>query len=72
MKHTHMLIAAALIGAIACAFYKNARESFRGRGHRQYNNKDKHNLMFRGSYPSAPVVCLAGSSKIPCTEFSGA
>ena len=28
--------------------------------------------MFRGSYPSAPVVCLAGSSKIPCTAFSGA
>ena len=28
--------------------------------------------MFRGSYPSPPVVCLAGSSKIPCTAFSGA
>ena len=28
--------------------------------------------MFRGSYPSAPIVCLAGGSKIPCTAFSGA
>ncbi len=28
--------------------------------------------MFRGSYPSPPVVCLAGHSKIPCTAFSGA
>lgn len=28
--------------------------------------------MFRGSYPSASVVCLAGSSKIPCTAFSAA
>ena len=27
---------------------------------------------FHGSGPSAPVVCLAGSSKIPCTAFSGA
>jgi hypothetical protein len=70
MKHTHMLIAAALIGAIACAFYKNARESFRGR--RQHKNKDKNNLMFGGSYASAPVMCLAGGSKIPCTAFSGA
>lgn len=23
--------------------------------------------MFRGSDPSPPVVCLAGSNKIPCT-----
>ena len=29
-------------------------------------------LMFNGSYPSAPVVCLAGNSKIPCTAFSSA
>lgn len=28
--------------------------------------------MFHGSYPSAPVVCSAGGSKIPCTAFSGA
>ena len=28
--------------------------------------------MFRGSYPTPPIVCLAGSSKIPCTAFSGA
>ena len=27
---------------------------------------------FHGSGPSAPVVCLAGSSKIPCTAFSAA
>lgn len=28
--------------------------------------------MFHGSYPEAPVVCLAGASKIPCTAFSAA
>ena len=28
--------------------------------------------LFNGSGPSAPMVCLAGSSKIPCTAFSGA
>jgi hypothetical protein len=70
MKQTYMLIAAALIGAIACAFYKNAKESFQGR--RQHKNKDKNNLMFHGSYPSAPVVCLAGNKHIPCTAFSSA
>lgn len=70
MKQTHMLIAAALIGAIACAFYKNAKESFQSR--RQSKNKDKNNLMFHGSYPSAPVVCLAGNKHIPCTAFSSA
>ena len=66
MKQTHMLIAAALIGAIACAFYKNAKESFQGR------RQSKSGLMFHGSYPSAPVVCLAGNKHIPCTAFSSA
>ena len=28
--------------------------------------------MFRGSYPSAPVVCLAGDKHVPCTAFSTA
>ena len=27
-------------------------------------------LMFNGSYPTPPVVCLSGNSKIPCTAFS--
>ena len=28
--------------------------------------------MFHGSGPSAPIVCSAGGSKIPCTAFSAA
>ena len=62
-----MLIAAAVILAVAYAFYDDEHaimESF------QAKNKDKNNLMFNGSYPSPPVVCLAGNSKIPCTAFS--
>ena len=59
-----MLITAAVIGAIAYAFHKNATlETFGNNGRK---------LMFHGSYPSAPVVCLAGKSKIPCTAFSAA
>mgnify|MGYP007082916973 CR=1 FL=1 len=57
------LIVAAVVGAISYArnYAKNSTmESFGGK------------LMFHGSYPKAPVVCLAGSSKIPCTAFSGA
>jgi hypothetical protein len=33
-------------------------------------NKGNGKLMFNGSYPSAPVVCLAGNKHIPCTAFS--
>jgi len=61
-----MLIAAAVILAVAYAFYDGEHaitESF------QPKNKDKNNLMFNGSYPTPPVVCLAGNSKIPCTAF---
>lgn len=68
MKQTEiiacMLIAAAVIGAIAYTFHVNATlETFGNNGRR---------LMFRGSYPSAPVVCLAGDKHIPCTAFSAA
>lgn len=62
-----MLLAAAVILAVAYAFYDDEHaimESF------QSKNKDKNNLMFNGSYPTPPVVCLAGNSKIPCTAFS--
>ena len=60
----------AVVGAISYAYNyaKNSNstmESFGGNG-------NKHKLRFHGSYPKAPVVCLAGSSKIPCTAFSGA
>jgi hypothetical protein len=57
------LIASAVIVAVACAFYKNVKESFQG-------NQRKGKLMFNGSYPSAPVVCLAGNKHVPCTAFS--
>jgi hypothetical protein len=29
-------------------------------------------LLFNGSYPSAPVVCLASNKHVPCTAFSAA
>jgi len=69
MKHHHLavlILAAALIG---CAFYAQGTrmmEPFKG------NGKGKGKLMFNGSYPSAPVVCLAGNKHIPCTAFSAA
>ena len=67
MKHHQiavLILAAALIG---CAFYTQGTqmmEPFKGRG--------KGKLMFNGSYPSAPVVCLAGNKHVPCTAFSAA
>lgn len=64
-----MLLAAAVILAVAYAFYDGEHaitESFQAKN----KDKDKNNLMFNGSYPSPPVVCLAGNSKIPCTAFS--
>jgi len=64
-----MLIAAALIAAVAYALYtgENAiMESFQ----RRQNTQGKDKLMFNGSYPSAPVLCLAGNKHIPCTAFS--
>ena len=69
MKHHQiavLILAAALIG---CAFYTQGTqmmEPFKGKG------KGKGKLMFNGSYPSAPVVCLAGNSKSPCTALSSA
>jgi hypothetical protein len=62
-----MLLAAVLILAIAYALYNGEHaimESF------QRNPRNQGKLMFNGSYPSPPVVCLAGNSKIPCTAFS--
>jgi hypothetical protein len=59
-----MLIAVVLVGAIAREFYKEGprmMEAFNGR-----NGK----LLFNGSYPTAPVVCLSGNRHIPCTAFS--
>ena len=59
------LIVAAVVGAISYArnYAKNSTmESFGGGG----------KLMFHGSYPKAPVVCLAGNKHVQCTAFSGA
>jgi hypothetical protein len=67
MKHHQMAILILVAALIGCAFYAQSTqlmESFKGKG--------KGKLMFNGSYPSAPVVCLAGNSKIPCTAFSSA
>ena len=53
------------IAAVAYAFHKNATaEAFRAR-HRTPP-------LFNGSYPRAPIVCLAGDKQIPCTAFSSA
>ena len=73
MKHSEvafMLIAVVLVGAIAREFYKEGprmMEAFNGRNGRNGRNGK---LMFNGSYPTAPVVCLAGNRHIPCTAFS--
>ena len=59
------LIVAVVVGAISYAhnYAKNSTmESFGGGG----------KLMFHGSYPKAPVVCLAGNKHVQCTAFSGA
>ena len=70
-----MLLAAAVILAVAYALYNGEhaiKESFQHRQRNQANQGNQGKLMFNGSYPRAPVVCLAGSSKIPCTAFSSA
>ena len=67
MKHHHVAVLILVATLIGFAFYAQGTqlmEPFKGRG--------KGKLMFNGSYPSAPVVCLAGNSKIPCTAFSSA
>ena len=65
MKQTEIVCMLLLIAAAAIAYtYHNATlESFGNNGRK---------LRFHGSYPSAPVVCLAGKRKIPCTAFSAA
>ena len=63
------IIAAAVIGALAYAFYKNVKlETFGNNG----TNGNNASFRFNGSGPSAPIVCSAGGSKIPCTAFSAA
>jgi hypothetical protein len=65
MKHQHLAVLILVATLIGCAFYAQGTqmmEPFKGNG--------KGKLMFNGSYPSAPVMCLAGNSKIPCTAFS--
>jgi hypothetical protein len=69
MKHHHVAVLFLAVTLIVCAFYAQGTqmmEPFKGKG------KGKGTLRFNGSYPSAPVVCLAGNSKIPCTAFSSA
>lgn len=62
------LITSAIIVAVVYAFYKNSKEPFQGNPNQ--GNQIKGKLMFNGSYPSAPVVCLAGNKHVPCTAFS--
>jgi hypothetical protein len=57
-----MILAVAIVGYVVYAQGPRMMEQFKGKG--------KGKLMFNGSYPSAPVVCLAGNNKIPCTAFS--
>jgi hypothetical protein len=59
----------AVVGAISYAYNyaKNSNSTMES-----FGGIHGKKLMFHGSYPKAPVVCLAGSSKIPCTAFSGA
>ena len=59
----------AVVGAISYAYHyaKNSNSTMES-----FGGIHGKKLMFHGSYPKAPVVCLAGSSKIPCTAFSGA
>jgi hypothetical protein len=60
-----MILAVAIVGYVV---YPRIMEPFKGKGNG--NDKGKGKLLFNGSYPSPPVVCLAGNSKIPCTAFS--
>jgi hypothetical protein len=65
MKHHHLAVLFLAVALIACAFYAQGTqmmEPFKGKG--------KGTLRFNGSYPSAPVLCLAGKKHIPCTAFS--
>ena len=67
MKHHHLAVLFLAVTLIVCAFYAQGTqmmEPFKGKG--------KGTLRFNGSYPSAPVVCLAGKKHIPCTAFSAA
>ena len=64
MKHWGiglLLVMLIVIGVVARrqkAFMESFMEPFRGK------------VRFNGSYPTAPVVCLAGNKRIPCTAFS--
>jgi len=68
MKHWGiglLLVMLIVIGVVARrqkafmeSFMEPFMESFRGK------------VRFNGSYPTAPVVCLAGNKRIPCTAFS--
>jgi hypothetical protein len=60
-----MILAVAIVGYVV---YPRIMEPFKGND--KDNDKGKGKLLFNGSYPSPPVVCLAGNSKIPCTAFS--
>lgn len=44
----------------------------RSRRHKRTHRRHRGGNMFHGSNATPPVVCLAGSSKIPCTAFSAA
>ena len=44
----------------------------RSRRHKRTHRRHRGGNMFHGSNATAPVVCLAGNSKIPCTAFSTA
>ena len=67
-----IIAAAAVIGALACAFYKNVKLETFGNNGSNGSNGSNTSFGFNGSGPSAPIVCSAGGSKIPCTAFSAA
>ena len=66
MKH-HQMMACMLVAAlVGYVMYPRMMEPFKGK------SQGKGKLLFNGSYPSAPVVCLAGNKHVPCTAFSAA
>jgi len=77
-RETMMAFGLIVVALIGYMMYPRMMEPYmgNGNGHTMYSrmmmepSKGNGNLMFNGSYPCAPVACLAGNGKIPCTAFS--
>jgi hypothetical protein len=66
-SETMMAIGLIVVALVGYTMYSRMMlEPFKCNG----NGNGNGNLMFNGSYPCAPVACLAGNGKIPCTAFS--